>query len=98
MTEPVKLTFSEHEPDSEEGRCARSGRIIADQSTDEIPLIGHLTIGVYKDGGYSCGYFMPSGDGSFFGPTLFVAFIKEVIAREMTGALAADDYAKEYLL
>lgn len=98
MTDPIKLAVTDYDPDSEEARMARSGRIIAEQSTEENPLIGHVTIGVYKDGGYSCGYFMPSGDESFFRPTLFTAFIKEVIAREMTGALAADDYAREYLL
>jgi len=31
------------------------------------------------------------------GPTLFIAFLKEIIARDLSGALAAEDYAREYL-
>ena len=77
--------------------AARSGRIIAEMSTEEAPLIGHVTIGIYADGTYSCGFKMPE-DQPFMGPTLFCAFLRTVIEREMTGKLAADDYAKEHLL
>lgn len=77
--------------------AARSGRILAEMSHEGSELIGHVSIGVYSDGSYSCGFKMPD-DQPFMGPTLFCAFVKEVIEREMTGKLAADDYAKEYLL
>lgn len=40
---------------------------------------------------------MPT-DQPFMGPTLFCAFVKEIIERTMTGQLAAEDYVKEHLL
>lgn len=85
-----------YDEDSPQARAARSGRTLAENSTEQSTLIGHVTIGIYSDGTYSCGYNMPE-DQPFMGPTLFCAFIKTIIEREMTGKLAADDYAKEYL-
>lgn len=85
-----------YEHDANCAAAARSGRVLAEMSTDEAPLIGHISIGIYADGTYSCGFRMPD-DQPFMGPTLFCAFVKEVIQRELTGRLSADDYAKEYL-
>lgn len=94
MTDIKATTF---ESDPRLAAAARSGRMIAEMSTEENPLIGHLTIGIFADGGYSTGYLMPTGPEHFMGPTLFIAFVKEIIARDLTGALASDDYAREYL-
>lgn len=77
--------------------AARSGRILAEMSAEGSELIGHVTIGIYSDGTYSCGFKMPT-DQPFMGPTLFCAFVKEIIERTMTGQLAAEDYVKEHLL
>lgn len=93
----MKVIDTGYEPRSYLAMAARSGRILTEMSKDGSELIGHVTIGVYSDGTYSCGFKMPD-DQPFMGPTLFCAFIKEVIEREMTGRLAADDYAKEHLL
>lgn len=85
-----------YDHDSYTAAAARSGRILAEMSTEEAPLVGHLAIGIYADGTYSRGFKMPT-DQPFIGPTLFCAMLKEIIAREMTGQLAAEDYAREYL-
>lgn len=97
MTDKIRVIDTGYEHGGYLEMAARSGRIIAEMSTEEAPLIGHVTIGIYADGTYSCGFKMPE-DQPFMGPTLFCAFLKTVIEREMTGKLAADDYAKEYLL
>jgi len=97
MTDPVKIIDTSYEHSSYLAMAARSGRILAEMSQEGSELIGHVSIGIYSDGTYSCGFKMPD-DQPFIGPTLFCAFIKEVIEREMTGKLAAYDYAKEYLL
>jgi len=81
---------------SPEARAARSGRAIAEYSEEGSELVGHVTIGIYSDGRYSCGYNMPENH-AFLGSTMFCAMVKEIIQRELTGKLAADDYAKEYL-
>lgn len=91
----IKDTSFESDPGL--AAAARSGRLIAEMATEDNPLIGHLTIGIFADGGYTCGYRMPNGPEHFIGPTLFVAFLKEIISRKLTGSLAAEDYAREYL-
>ncbi len=97
MSDKPKLIDTGYEPGSYLAMAARSGRILAEMSEEGSELIGHVTIGIYSNGGYSCGFKMPT-DQPFMGPTLFCAFIKEIIEREMTGQLAADDYAKEFLV
>ena len=91
----IKAIDTGFDYDSPISRAARSGRMIAEHSTEAAPIIGHLTIGIYGDGTYSCGFVMP--ENHIIGPTFFVAYVREIIARELTGQLAADDYAKEYL-
>ena len=83
--------------DSIVARVSRSARMLIEHGTDEAPLIGFATVAVYGDGGFSLGFQCPE-DHPFLGPTLFTAYLKEIIEREMTGQMAADDYAKEYLL
>lgn len=97
MSENITVIDTDYDHSGYLAMAARSGRILAEMSKDGSELIGHVSIGIYSDGSYSCGFKMPD-DQPFMGPTLFCAFIKEVIEREMTGKLAADDYAKEYLL
>jgi len=91
----IKAIDTGYDYDSPIAKAVRSGRMIAEHSTDDSPLIGHLTIGIYGDGAYSCGFNVP--ENHIIGPTLFIAFIREIIARELSGKLAADDYAKEFL-
>lgn len=92
----MKIIDTKYSHDSGLEMVARSGRRMAEMSTDEAPLVGHVTIGIFADGTYSCGFKMPE-DQPFIGPTMFCAYIKEIIQRELTGKLSADDYAKEYL-
>lgn len=87
------------DPDSLAGKIARSARILAENATDEAPLIGFVTVAVYGDGAYSVGYQCPTPETHpFCGPALFTAYAKEVIERELTGQAAADSYAREFLL
>jgi hypothetical protein len=98
MTEIGNLRASEApvgDPDSLPAKVSRSARILIENGTEEAPLIGFVAIAVYGDGGFSCGFQCP--ENHLIGPTLFTAYAKEVIARQMTGVMAADDYAKEYL-
>lgn len=92
----MNIIDTAYEHDSHLAMAARSGRIIAEQSEEGSELVGHVTIGIYSNGTYSCGFKMTE-DHPFLGPTLFCAMVKEIIEREMTGKLAADDYAKEFL-
>ena len=55
----IKAIDTGFDYDSPISRAARSGRLIAEHSTEAAPLIGHLTIGIYGDGTYSCGFVMP---------------------------------------
>ncbi|MEC3912361.1 hypothetical protein U5A82_18340 [Sphingobium sp. CR2-8] len=77
MTEKPTIIDTDYESNSYLAMAARSGRILAEMSTEGSELIGHVTIGIYSDGTYSCGFKMPD-DQPFMGPTLFCAFIKEV--------------------
>ena len=85
------------DPDSLRGKLSRSARMLIENETEEAPLIGYVNVAVYSDGTYSLGFQCPE-DHPFLGPTLFTAYVKEVIEREMTGQMAADDYARENLL
>ncbi|SES19832.1 hypothetical protein [Sphingobium sp. YR768] len=91
----MKIIDTNYDEGSHLSMAARSGRIIAEMSTDESPLVGHITIGIYGDGTYSCGFKMTE-DHPFLGPTMFCALVKEIIQRDLTGKLSADDYAKEF--
>jgi len=100
MTEVGNLAAIEGltgDPDSMPAKVMRAGRCLAEYHTVETPLIGHVSIGIFADGTYSCGFQCPEDHG-LFGPILFTAYIKEIIERELTGKQSADDYAKEFLL
>jgi hypothetical protein len=83
------------DPDKLPAKVARCARIMAENQTEGSDLIGFVTVAVYSDGAYSCGYQCP--EDHLIGPTLFTAYAKEVIERQLTGAMAAEDYAKEFL-
>ncbi len=101
MTEVGNLRAVEaaNDPDSLPGKVARSARILAENATDEAPIIGFVTVAIYGDGAYSVGFQCPDATTHpFCGPALFTAYVKEVIERQLTGQQAADDYAREFLL
>lgn len=83
--------------DTIDAKISRSARLLIENETDEAPMIGFATFAVYGDGTFSLGFQCPE-EHPFLGPTLFTAYLKEIIEREMTGRMAADDYAKEFLL
>ena len=95
----LKAVEASGDPDSLSGKVARSARILAENATDDAPLIGFVTVAIYGDGAHSIGYQCPTIETHpFCGPVLFTAYIKEVIERNLTGQQAADDYAREFLL
>jgi len=94
---PIAIAALGSGDDSNPAALTRGARALCELETEEAPLIGHVQIGVFADGRYSIGYRIPD-DHPLLGTTLFCAMVKEIIAREMTGKLAADDYAKANLL
>lgn len=95
----IRAVDATGDPDSLAGKIARSARFMAENATDEAPLIGFVTVAIYGDGAHSIGFQCPDAETHpFCGPTLFTAYVKEVVERKLTGEQAADDYAREYLL
>ncbi len=91
----LQAVTADGDPDSLPGKVSRSARMLIENGTDDSPLVGFITIGVFGNGCYSCGFQCP--EDHLIGPTLFTAYVKEVVARELTGVMAADDYTQEYL-
>jgi len=93
----LQAVDASRDPDGLPRKVSRSARMLIENGTEDAPLIGFASVAVYADGCFSMGFQCPEGH-PFMGAALFTAYIKEVIEREMTGQMAADDYVREHLL
>lgn len=94
---PLALAALTDGEDTAAAKVTRAARALCEFQTEAAPLIGHVTIGVFADGGFSFGFSCPT-EHPIIGPVLFTAFVREIIRQKMTGVQAADEYARDYLL
>lgn len=92
---PIAVGVVTGNPDAVTAKLSRGARMICELETEEAPLIGYVTVGIFADGTYSLGFKTP--EDHVIGATLFTAYVKEVIQREMTGQFAAEDYVRDHL-
>lgn len=93
----LAVAASSGDPNTVPACITRAARTLCELSTEGAPLVGYIALGVYADGGFSMGFQTPDNH-PIIGRTLFAAYVREIIRRELTGKQAADDYAKEWLL
>lgn len=85
------------DPDTLAGSLLSGARKIVEFQAEGSKLSAFVAIGIYEDGQFSMGFrFDP--DHPFLGRSLLVAFVKEIIEREMTATFSAEEYVKNNLL
>lgn len=72
------------------GKIVANARGVADQATDEAPLVGYLVVGLYADGASSVG-FRYDYDRCPVPRMLIPAWVAEILRRDMITAPEAAD-------
>jgi hypothetical protein len=75
----------------------RGARILVEHSTDNSKICGYMALAIYSDGTYSCGWQRPE-DHPLIGQTLFAAFVREVVNRELIGPQIMQDFDEKGVL
>lgn len=79
--------------DEEDYRAAlvRNARAVAEQGTDDDPLVGYVLIGIYDSGMTSVDFRYFTGNANAIPRSLIPAWIEEICRRELITSIEAEE-------